>query len=88
LALGVRPALDIKNIKDIRNYKVSIERAKNVLSFHPHHDVRSIVGNLIANMSKCSDWDNPRYYNIHMFRQLETSAAKTTAAAMLAGDGQ
>lgn len=86
--LGIRTALDIKHIKDIRNYKVSIERAKNVLSFHPHHDVRSIVTNLIANMSKCSDWDNHNYYNISVFRQLETQAAKSAAAAMLAGEGQ
>jgi nucleoside-diphosphate-sugar epimerase len=86
--LGIRTALDIKHIKDIRNYKVSIERAKNVLSFHPHHNVRSIVSNLITNMSKCSDWDNPNYYNISVFRQLETQAAKPTAAAMLAGEGQ
>ncbi|HKT50338.1 MAG TPA: SDR family oxidoreductase [Candidatus Angelobacter sp.] len=86
--LGIRTALDIKHIKDIRNYKVSIERAKNVLSFHPHHDVRSIVTNLITNMSKCGDWDNPNYYNISVFRQLEAQAAKPTAAAMLAGEGQ
>ncbi|HST78435.1 MAG TPA: SDR family oxidoreductase [Verrucomicrobiae bacterium] len=86
--LGIRTALDIKHIKDIRNYKVSIERAKNVLSFHPHHDVRSIVTNLIANMSKCSDWDNHNYHNISVFRQLEAQAAKAAAAPMLAGDGQ
>lgn len=86
--LGIRTALDIKHIKDIRNYKVSIERAKNVLSFHPHHDVRSIVTNLITNLSKCSDWDNPNYYNISVFRQLEAQAAKPAAAVMLAGEGQ
>lgn len=86
--LGIRTALDIKHIKDIRNYKVSMERAKNVLSFHPHHDVRSIVTNLISNMPKCSDWDNPNYYNISVFRQLEAQAAKGAAAAMPAGDGQ
>jgi len=86
--LGIRVALEIKHIKDIRNYKVSIERAKNVLSFHPHHNVRSIVGNLLTNMSKCSDWDNPNYYNIHVFRGLEATAAKSAAATLLAGDLQ
>jgi nucleoside-diphosphate-sugar epimerase len=86
--LGVRPALEIKHIKDVRNYKVSIDRAKNTLSFHPHHSVRSIISNLIANMSKCSDWDNPNYYNIHVFRQLEAKAAKSAAAASLAGEVQ
>ena len=86
--LGIRTALDIKHIKDIRNYKVSIERAKNVLSFHPHHSVRTIVSNLIANMDKFSDWDNPKYYNIHVFRQLEAKAAGSGAATALAGEAK
>ena len=86
--LGFRPALEIRHIKDIRNYKVSIERAKNILSFHPHHNVRSIVCNLISNLSKYGDWDNPQYYNINVFRQLEAQAAKPATAAMLAGDDQ
>ncbi|HEX5433547.1 MAG TPA: SDR family oxidoreductase [Candidatus Angelobacter sp.] len=86
--LNIRTALDIKHITDIRNYKVSIERAKNVLSFHPHHSVRTIVTNLIANMAKCSDWDNLKYYNIHVFRQLEAKATGAGAAAALAGDAQ
>jgi nucleoside-diphosphate-sugar epimerase len=68
---GRKLALEINHVKDIRNYKVSIERAKNILSFHPHHDIRSIVMNLMENMAKCNDWDNPRYYNIQMFKSLE-----------------
>ena len=68
---GTSPALDIAHIQDIRNYKVAIERAKNILSFHPHHSVKTIVRNLIENMSKCKDWDNPNYYNIQVFKGLE-----------------
>ena len=80
--LGHRPALDIKHIQDIRNYKVSVERAKNILSFHPHHDVKAIVRNLIENMRKCSDWDNPNYYNIQVFKALESGeGAKTMASS-------
>jgi len=71
---GKKVALDIKHIRDLRNYKVSIERAETVLSFHPHQSVKSIVRNLISNMDKCSDWDNPRYYNIQVFKALETSS--------------
>jgi len=68
---GKKIALDIRHIKDARNYKVSIERANTILSFHPHTSVKSIVRNLIANMDKCSDWDNPQYYNINVFKKLE-----------------
>jgi nucleoside-diphosphate-sugar epimerase len=74
---GTSPALDIAHIQDIRNYKVAIDRAKNILSFHPHHNVKTIVRNLIENMSKCQDWDNPNYYNIKVFKELdETERAK------------
>jgi nucleoside-diphosphate-sugar epimerase len=69
--LGKKITLDIKHIRDMRSYKVSIERASTILSFHPHHNVKSIVRNLIDNMDKCSDWDNPLYYNINVFKELE-----------------
>jgi nucleoside-diphosphate-sugar epimerase len=72
-AFGSRIALDIQHVKDVRNYKVSIERAGTVLSFHPDHGVKSIVRNLIENMDKCSDWDNPAYYNVTVFKELERS---------------
>lgn len=77
--LKTKPALEINHIKDIRNYKVSIERARNVLSFHPHHNIRSIVCNLIENMTRCRDWDNPDYYNIQVFKALENQAQAKTA---------
>jgi len=79
--LGKKIKLDIQHIKDVRNYKVSMERAKNVLSFHPHQSVRSIVRNLIDNMDKCSDWDNPLYYNINVFKALEQTATSRTEVA-------
>ena len=82
--LGRRTVLMIEHHKDVRNYKVSIERAKNTLSFHPHHDVRSIVRNLVTHMHKCDDWDNPQYSNIRVFQSMEHlthAAAAATGAA-------
>jgi nucleoside-diphosphate-sugar epimerase len=69
--LGARVTLTIKHIQDFRNYKVSTEKAANVLSFHPTGNVTSIVDNLIDNMDKFHDWDNPVYSNITAFRQLD-----------------
>ena len=69
--LNVRLNLCIKHLQDFRNYKVSVEKAANVLSFHPTGSVRSIVNNLIDNMDKFRDWDNPEYSNIQTFKQLE-----------------
>lgn len=69
--LPIRLSLCIKHLQDFRNYKVTIEKAQNVLSFHPTGDVKSIVGSLIDNMDKYEGWDNPAYSNIECFRALE-----------------
>jgi nucleoside-diphosphate-sugar epimerase len=71
LQLDVKINLEIHHMQDFRNYKVNIEKAKNVLSFHPQNDVRAIVRQLIKEKDKFSDWDNPVYHNIHVFRELE-----------------
>jgi len=83
--LGSRVKLNIQHIRDVRNYKVSFEKARNVLSFHPRHDVRSIVRNLIEHMDKFSDWDNPLYSNIQTFRALDAKESKVEAAVAVAG---
>ncbi len=70
--LAAKINLVIRHIQDFRNYKVSIEKAKNVLSFHPQQDIRGIVRQLIKEMDKFSDWDNSVYYNIQVFQELES----------------
>jgi nucleoside-diphosphate-sugar epimerase len=70
--LSIRINLCIKHLDDFRNYKVSIQKASNVLSFHPTGDVKSIVAGLIDNMDRYKGWDNPLYSNIETFRTLET----------------
>src|SRR5579872_3720694 len=67
---GFRVNLEIKQIQDFRNYKVNIQKAENVLSFHPQHDVKSIVANLIEHSTRFDDWDNPVYYNLQAFKNL------------------
>ena len=73
--LQIKVDLNIKHIQDFRNYKVSIEKAKNVLSFHPSGDVKTIVGTLVDNMDKFQDWDNPLYSNIMSLKKLESTSA-------------
>jgi nucleoside-diphosphate-sugar epimerase len=68
--LGKKVKLTIKNIKDFRNYKVNNEKAINILSFKPKHDVPAILDNLIENMDKFTDFDNPVFYNIQVFKKL------------------
>jgi len=72
--LRLKIGLTIRHNQDFRNYKVSIVKAENILSFHPHGDVRSIALNLIENMAKFNDWDNPAYYNIEILKKLEAQS--------------
>jgi nucleoside-diphosphate-sugar epimerase len=71
--LGFSVRLTIHHKKDFRNYKVSIEKAENTLSFHPNHSVKCIVKNLIEHMEKFRDWDNPKYYNLETLKLLSAT---------------
>lgn len=85
--LGLKINLVIRHMQDFRNYKVCFEKAKNVLSFHPQHDVRAIVCQLVKEMDNFSDWNNPAYYNIRVFRELE-SGISNHALGKVVGVGQ
>src|SRR5215510_4392496 len=68
--LRERVKLNIKHITDFRNYKVTNDKAVTTLSFKPKHDVTAILRDLIANVDKFKDFDNPNYYNINIFKQI------------------
>jgi nucleoside-diphosphate-sugar epimerase len=66
--------LNIKHITDYRNYKVSIEKARNTLSFKPRYDINEIVKDLIENYDRFKDFDNSQYYNIEVFKKLQIAS--------------
>lgn len=68
--LDLNVDLNIKHIKDFRNYKVSFDKAKKVLSFHPQYGVESIIKDLVDNIKKFEDFNNPNYYNIKVFKKI------------------
>jgi nucleoside-diphosphate-sugar epimerase len=70
-ALGFRVRIRIKHIQDFRNYKVSIDKARNVLSYKPGHSVKDIVRNLARHKDAFADLDNPAYYNIDTFKTID-----------------
>lgn len=80
--LNMKISLCIKHIQDFRNYKVSTDKAANVLSFHPTGSVKSIVDNLIDNMDRFQDWDNPAYANIQSFKRIESSIETPSLAGV------
>ena len=71
--LDFTPRLQINYAEDYRNYKVSTEKAKKILSFHPKHDIETIIQELVAHKAKFQDFTNTRYYNIAVFKALAGS---------------
>lgn len=68
--LNVYCKITIKHIQDFRNYKVAIDKARNILSFRPRHEVEDIVKDLAEHLDNFKDFNNPRYYNIQTFKNL------------------
>ncbi|MGD0354797.1 MAG: SDR family oxidoreductase [Dehalococcoidia bacterium] len=68
--LGITARINIKHVSDFRNYKVTSEKARNVLSFNPRFNIKDTVRNLAENMDKFKDMENPKYYNIQIFKKL------------------
>jgi nucleoside-diphosphate-sugar epimerase len=74
--LGVKKYLNIdckiviKHIEDYRNYKVSIEKARNMLSFRPRYEVEDIVKDIADHRDYLNNLDNPQFYNIQMFKKI------------------
>lgn len=67
--------IQIKHIQDFRNYKVSTEKARKVLSFKPKHRVEDIITDLCEHLEAFHDFENPGYYNIKMFKSLDGKAS-------------
>jgi nucleoside-diphosphate-sugar epimerase len=68
---GKNISIEIKNLPDVRNYKVSIEKAKTCLSFQPEHTIKDTIIDLYQNMKLFSDYKNDNYYNIRMFKKIK-----------------
>jgi len=68
--MGLEIELKIKHVHDLRNYKVNIDKAREILNFKPTHGVPSIVQDLIANKDYFSDFENPKYYQLETFKAL------------------
>jgi nucleoside-diphosphate-sugar epimerase len=71
--IGIDAQLVIKNIQDFRNYKVSIEKSQQILSFKPRYGAKEIVKELLARVEEYHDFDQPEYYNIRTFKKLDAS---------------
>lgn len=60
----------INDVKDFRNYKVSIQHAKLTLGFTPIYTIKDIVNELYQKTANYSDLEDEKYYNIKVFKSL------------------
>lgn len=67
--LGKTIKLEIKDIQDFRNYKVTITKAKTYLGFQPMFKIEDIVTDMIDHRSEYGDFNKDIFYNIKMFKK-------------------
>lgn len=82
--LSIKPKLEILNMQDFRNYKVSVQKASDVLSVKTAFSVPEIVAELCELRDLFGDFSNPNFYNIQTFKALESGNMKVVAAEPLA----
>ncbi len=68
--IGINVDLEVKHIPDMRNYAVSIEKARQVLAFVPQYSIGDIVDDLYSHRDYFGDFTNPNFYNIEIFKDL------------------
>lgn len=76
LLTGKKIEIEIKNISDFRNYKVSIEKAKTELGFEPQYSIKDIVSDLYAHLDYYGNFEKDEFYNIRVFKKMEQDSSK------------
>jgi nucleoside-diphosphate-sugar epimerase len=59
-----------KGIQDYRNYKVSTEKAKEILGFEAKETCRGILEDLYNNLEKFTPFNQDRFFNIKVFKKI------------------
>jgi nucleoside-diphosphate-sugar epimerase len=74
---GTHVRLDIRNVQDFRNYKVSCRRAEVELGFQPGYSVRDTVDDLLQHRAEYGDFEREAYYNIRVFQRLAGNTGRS-----------
>jgi len=65
---GKKIMIDLRNVQDFRNYKVSIDKARTYLGFQPQYSVKDIILDLYEHRDCYGNFENDDYYNIRVFK--------------------
>jgi nucleoside-diphosphate-sugar epimerase len=67
---GQKVGIEIKQIHDFRNYKVTTEKARTTLGFQSQYSVENIIDDLYAHKEEYGDYSDDNFYNIRVFRKI------------------
>jgi nucleoside-diphosphate-sugar epimerase len=69
---GISVTIEHQNLPDVRNYRVSTRKAREVLGFQPSISLKDSVRNMLDKIQAGinADFENPRYYNIEWWRRV------------------
>ena len=67
---GEKIQIEILDKQDFRNYKVTCQKAKNVLGFVPRYGVLEIIKSVHEHREEYGDFSEDRFYNINMFKKV------------------
>ncbi len=70
---GRKIKIQVNNVQDFRNYKVTCDKARNHLGFRPRHGVAEMIANLYQHIDDYGDFTNDNFYNIQVFRKAESA---------------
>ncbi len=68
---GQKVGIEIKQIKDFRNYKVTWQKAKTILGYEPKHNIPDLVAGIHKHREEYGNFDHDHYYNIRTFKKLK-----------------
>ena len=84
---GKKVKIEIKNVQDFRNYKVTCDRAKNVLGFNPKYGVTQMIDDMYAHLHEYGDFSDDNFYNIRVFQKQEADRLRASAVQGKEVDG-
>ena len=64
-------SVKINNVQDFRNYKVSFDKAKEVLGYIPQYTIKDIVKEVFEHINKYGDFSSNLLYNINTFKEID-----------------
>ena len=63
-------SLVTRNREEVRNYRVSLQKAKKVLRFNPRYSLEDIVSDLYSNRLQFQNFSNEDYQNLKIFKKI------------------